>query len=92
MDNREFGCFFVGLGVGVAIGILGATQAGRQAGGHVKAKAEEAGEYLKQRGAALGNSAANLVGWVRPSTTERGLDQVALERMDGEGGAGRAAL
>ena len=44
MDNREFGCFFVGVGVGVAIGILGATQPGKQAGRRVKAKAEGAGE------------------------------------------------
>jgi len=92
MDNREFGCFFVGVGVGVAIGILGATQPGKQASRRVKAKTEEAGDYLKQRGAALGNSAANLVGRVKPLTTERRLDQEALQRMDGEGGADRAAV
>jgi len=71
---------------------LGATQPGKQAAGRVKAKAEVAGECLKQRGAALGNSAAKLVDRVKPSTTERRLDQEALQRMAGEGGADRAAV
>ncbi|MGC9951821.1 MAG: YtxH domain-containing protein [Bryobacteraceae bacterium] len=92
MDNREFGCFLVGVGVGVGFGILGATQPGKQVRKRLKAKAEETGEYLKERGAALGNSAANLVGRVKASTPERRLDQEALQRMDGEGGADRAAV
>ena len=86
MDKNVFGCFLLGVSVGVGIGMLVASQTGEQMRGRVKAKADEGTEYLKQRGAALRDSAADLVGKGKQASTERRMDEEALQRMDGEGG------
>jgi gas vesicle protein len=85
MEKNVFGCFLLGAGVGVGIALLVAPQTGKQIRGRVKAKADEGKEYLKQRGAALRDSAADLVGKGKQASTERRLDAEALQRMDGEG-------
>jgi len=85
MEKNAFGCFLLGVGVGVGIGMLVTPQAGGQMRGRVKAKADEGKECLKQRGAALRDSAADLVGKGKRASTERHLDAEALQRMDGEG-------
>ena len=92
MDKNVFGCFLLGVSVGVGIGMLVAPQTGEQMRGRVKAKADEGKEYLKQRGAALRDSAADLVGKGKQASTERRLDEEALQRMDGEGGPDKAAV
>jgi len=87
MDRNAFGCFLLGVSVGVGIGMLVAPQTGEQMRGRVKAKADEGTEYLKQRGLAVRDSAADLVGKGKRVSTERRLDEEAVQRMDGEGGA-----
>jgi hypothetical protein len=62
-----------------------------QARRRAKAKADEGMEYLTQRGAALRDSAADLVGKGRKAA-ERRLDEESLQRMEGEGGRERAVL
>jgi len=60
--------------------------------GRVKAKAGKGTEYLKQRGSALRDSAADLVGEGKQASTERRLDEEALQRLSGEGGPNRVTL
>jgi gas vesicle protein len=85
MEKNVFGCFLLGVGVGVGIGMLIAPQTGEQMRQRVKARADEGKEYLKRRGAALRDSAADMVGSGKQASTERRLDAEALQRMDGEG-------
>jgi gas vesicle protein len=92
MDKNVFGCFLLGVSVGVGIGMLVASQTGEQMRGRVKAKADEGTEYLKQRGAALRDSAADLVGKGKQASTERRMDEEALQRMDGEGGLDKVVV
>jgi gas vesicle protein len=92
MDKNVFGCFLLGVSVGVGIGMLVAPQTGEQMRGRVKAKADEGREGLKQRGAALRDSAADLVGKGKQASTERRLDEEALQRMGGEGGPDKAVV
>jgi gas vesicle protein len=92
MDRNEFGCFLLGVSVGVGIGMLVAPRTGEQVRGRIKAKADEGTEYLKQRGSALRDSAAELVGKGKHASTERRLDEEALQRMSGEGGPNKVIL
>ena len=94
MDKNVFRCFLLGVSVGVGIGMLLASQTGEQMRGRVKAKADEGTEYLKQRGAALRDSAADLVGVGKgkQASTERRMDEEALQRMDGEGGLDKVGV
>jgi gas vesicle protein len=92
MDKNVFRCFLLGVSVGVGIGMLVASQTGEQMRGRVKAKADEGTEYLKQRGAALRDSAADLVGKGKQASTERRMDEEALQRMDGEGGLDKVVV
>ncbi len=60
-DGRGLSYFFLGLGVGVAVGMLFAPQSGEETRGLIKNKAQEGGDYLKRRGNELADSAADLV-------------------------------
>ena len=92
MDRNVFGCFLLGVSVGIGIGMLVAPQTGEQMRGRVKAKADEGAEYLKQRGLALRDSAADLVGKGKQASTERRLDEEAVQRMSSEGGPNKATI
>jgi gas vesicle protein len=85
MDSKVFGWFLFGVSVGVGIGMLVAPQTGEQMRGRVKAKTDKGTEYIKQRGLALRESAADLVGKGRRASTEHRLDEEALQRMSSEG-------
>jgi gas vesicle protein len=61
MDKNGLSSFLLGLGVGVAIGMLFAPKSGEETRQLIKDKAGEGGEYLKQRGSEIKESAA---GWV----------------------------
>jgi gas vesicle protein len=61
MDKNGLSSFLLGLGVGVAVGMLFAPKSGQETRDIIKNKAGESGEYLKQRGAELKDSAS---GWV----------------------------
>jgi gas vesicle protein len=61
MDKNGLSSFLLGLGVGVAVGMLFAPKSGEETRELIKNKAGESGEYLKQRGAELKDTAS---GWV----------------------------
>jgi gas vesicle protein len=61
MDKGAFSSFLLGLGVGIAIGILFAPKSGEETRGLIRDKAGEGKEYLKQRGAELRDSASDLI-------------------------------
>ena len=61
MDKNGLSSFLLGLGVGVAIGMLFAPKSGEETRQLIKEKAGEGGEYLKQRGSEMKETAS---GWV----------------------------
>jgi gas vesicle protein len=72
MDKNGFSSFLLGLGVGIGIGILFAPKSGSETRQLIKEKAEEGGEYLKQRTGELRESADELV--------DKGRDLVQKQR------------
>src|SRR5580700_3337813 len=91
MDRNVLGCFLLGVGVGVGIGVVVAPQTGEQVRRRVKGQADGGMGYLKQRGAALRDSAADLFGKGKKAV-ERRQDEESRQRMEGEGGRARIAL
>ena len=61
MDKNGLSSFLLGLGVGVAIGMLFAPKSGSETRELIKNKAGEGGEYIKQRSADIKDTAT---GWV----------------------------
>src|SRR6201988_1625305 len=61
MDKNGLSSFLLGLGVGVAIGMLFAPKSGEETRELIKNKAGEGGEFLKQRSSELKDTAS---GWV----------------------------
>jgi gas vesicle protein len=59
-DNR-FSYFFLGLGLGVAVGLLFAPKTGEETRNMIRSKADEGKEYLKQRSGELRESAADVI-------------------------------
>ena len=60
-DNKGISYFFLGLGIGVAVGMIFAPQSGPETRGQIRDKALEGGEYLKRRTGDLKETAAGLV-------------------------------
>jgi gas vesicle protein len=61
MDKNGLSSFLLGLGVGVAVGMLFAPKTGEETRQIIKDKAGESGDYLKQRSAEFKETAS---GWV----------------------------
>jgi len=61
MDKNGLSAFLLGLGVGVGIGMLFAPKSGQETREYIKNKAEESGDYLKQRSAEFKESASTWV-------------------------------
>ena len=61
MDKNGLSSFLLGLGVGVAIGMLFAPKSGQETREVIKNKAGEGTDYLKQRGVEFKQSAAEWV-------------------------------
>jgi len=72
MDKKGLSAFLLGLGVGVAVGILFAPKSGQETRELIKNKASEGGEFLKQRGTELKESAST---WV-----EKGKDVLSRQK------------
>jgi gas vesicle protein len=70
-DNR-FSYFFLGLGLGVAAGLLFAPKTGEETRNLIRSKADEGKEYLKQRTDDLKGSANSAI--------ERGRTVVTRQR------------
>ena len=71
-DDSKLGYFFLGLGVGVAVGILFAPQSGEETRAQIRTKASEGKDYVKRRSDDLKESATELV--------DRGKDVVQRQK------------
>jgi gas vesicle protein len=60
-DDNRLSYFFLGLGLGVAAGILLAPKSGPETRELIKSKAGESSDYLKKRSADLKDSASDLM-------------------------------
>jgi gas vesicle protein len=72
MDRNGLSSFLLGLGVGVAVGMLFAPKAGSETREMIKSKAGEGGEYIKQRSAEMKETAT---GWV-----DKGKDALSRQK------------
>jgi len=61
MDRDGFANFFLGLGVGLGIGLLFAPRSGEETRQLLKEKADEGTDFLKKQTADLRENAADLV-------------------------------
>jgi len=60
-DSKGLSYFMLGLGIGVAVGIVFAPQSGEDTRGLLRSKALEGGDYVKRQSEALKGSAEELV-------------------------------
>jgi gas vesicle protein len=60
-EDRRLSYFFLGMGLGVAVGMLFAPKSGEETRGFLRQKADEGGSYVKRRGQDLRESAAEYV-------------------------------
>jgi gas vesicle protein len=60
-DSKGLSYFMLGLGIGVAVGIVFAPQSGQDTRGLIKSKALESGDYVKRRTEELRETAEELV-------------------------------
>jgi gas vesicle protein len=72
MDKNGLSSFLMGLGVGVAIGMLFAPKSGQETREIIKNKAGESADYMKQRGSEFGQKASE---WV-----DRGKEALRSQR------------
>jgi len=56
-DDSRLSYFFLGLGLGVAVGVLFAPKAGAETREFLRSKAEEGGDYVKRRSTELRDTA-----------------------------------
>ena len=71
-DDRKFSYFFLGLGLGVAVGILFAPKSGEETRDLIRGKANEGKDYLRRRSDELRETANEYV--------ERGRSAVTRQR------------
>lgn len=71
-DDKRFSYFFLGLGIGAALGVLFAPKSGSETREFIKEKADEGKEYLKRKSAELRESAVEAV--------DRGKQAVARQK------------
>ena len=71
-EDNKFSYFFLGLGLGVAAGLLFAPKTGEETRNLIRSKADESREYLKQRGMDLKDTANDAF--------ERGRSTVTRQR------------
>ncbi len=70
-DNSKVSYFFLGLGIGVAAGILFAPKSGTETRELIKSKADESRDYLRRRSESLRESAAEVVDRTREAVTRQ---------------------
>jgi gas vesicle protein len=71
-EDRKFSYFFLGLGIGVAVGILFAPKSGEETRGYIRNKAGEGKDFVRRRSEEIRDSAADYV--------ERGKAAVTRQR------------
>ena len=57
-DDSKLSFFFLGLGLGVAVGVLFAPKSGVETRQFLKSRADEGADYVKKRGTELRETAA----------------------------------
>jgi gas vesicle protein len=72
VEDRGLSYFLLGLGLGVAVGMVFAPASGEETRGRIRDKASEGGDYLRKRSEDLKESAADLV--------DRGKNVVKTQR------------
>ena len=60
-DDSKLSYFFLGLGLGVAVGVLFAPKSGAETREFLRSKAEEGADYVKRRGGEVRDSASEAV-------------------------------
>jgi len=60
-DDNKLSFFFLGLGLGVAVGVLFAPKSGTETRDLLSSRAEEGADYVKRRGEELVDTAADAV-------------------------------
>ncbi|MEO8127668.1 MAG: YtxH domain-containing protein [Bryobacteraceae bacterium] len=60
-ESKGLSYFMLGLGIGVAVGIVFAPQSGEDTRGLIRSKALESGDYVKRQSESLRGSAEELV-------------------------------
>lgn len=60
-DDNKFSYFFLGLGLGVAVGLLFAPKSGSETRDLLRSKADEGKDYVTRRSSELRDSAIDLV-------------------------------
>jgi gas vesicle protein len=70
-EDKKFSYFFLGLGIGVAAGILFAPKSGEETRELLKEKAEEGKDYLKRRSEELKETAAEALEKGRQTLTRQ---------------------
>jgi gas vesicle protein len=71
-DDNKFSYFFLGLGLGVAVGLLFAPSSGAETRDLIRSKADESKDYPRRRGTELRDSANDAI--------ERGKTVVSRQR------------
>ena len=60
-DDNKFSYFFLGLGLGVAVGLLFAPKSGPETRDLLRSKADEGKEYLKRRSGEVRDQASDVI-------------------------------
>lgn len=60
-EDSKLGYFFLGLGVGVAVGLLFAPKTGEETRRLIRDRAADSGDYLKKQSSDLRNQASDLL-------------------------------
>lgn len=71
-DDKRFSYFFLGLGIGVAVGVLFAPKSGAETRDLIREKADEGKEFLKRRSTEFRENAFDAV--------ERGKEAIQRQR------------
>ncbi|MBZ5609728.1 MAG: YtxH domain-containing protein [Acidobacteriia bacterium] len=70
-DDSKFSYFFLGLGLGVAVGLLFAPKTGAETRDLIRSKADEGKDYLKRRTGDLRESASQTIEKGRTAVTRQ---------------------
>lgn len=60
-DSNKVSYFFLGLGLGVAVGVLFAPKSGAETREYLRSRAEEGSDYVKRRAEELRDSATDAI-------------------------------
>jgi gas vesicle protein len=76
-DDSKFSYFFLGLGLGVAAGLLFAPKSGPETRDLLRSKADEGKEYLKRRSTEVRDQAAEVLERSKSTVTKQRDNLVA---------------